>query len=210
MLSLLELLHRISLANLLLEYEPPEISGGKRGLRFFRPSNFQSGNLWFIRWLGGGSCAMKLCAFATRAAKLPEGLSIFHPRSCGASSVKKVESGMPLAPMEIRPVVSNMFHVHLLFGKWSILIFDYLIFFRWVETTKQNRMKHGWNTAWSKIFQRAAKHLFRRVPTVHLLCGDFMWFQACYLSSLLRKDDSWRVQRDGSSLLLLLLLPFLF
>ena len=64
---------------------------------------------------------MKLCAFATRAAKLPEGLSIFHPRSCGASSVKKVESGMPRNPWKYE-VVSK--HCFMFIPVWEMIHFD--------------------------------------------------------------------------------------
>lgn len=108
MLSLLELLHRISVANLLLEYEPPEISGGKRGLRFFRPSKFP---IWkFVVHPVAGrrflrNEALRICH---QGSEIARGIINFSSEELWGKLSVVVESGFAKKPMEIRPVVSNM------------------------------------------------------------------------------------------------------
>lgn len=124
MLSLLELLHRISVANLLLEYEPPEISGGKRGLRFFRP--WKISNLEICGSSGGWAEVLAQWSSAhlpPGQRNCPRDYQFFIRGVVGRAQLKKWESGMPLAPMgNTAGGFQYVENVHLLFGKWSILI----------------------------------------------------------------------------------------
>lgn len=75
----------------------------------FRPSNFQSGNLWFIRWLGERFLRNEALRICHQGSEIARGIINFSSEELwGELSGERWKVGFAKKPMEIRPVVSNM------------------------------------------------------------------------------------------------------